>query len=294
LPGDEVWVAVGKGGQVLAYAAYTRELVGELQRRHDTWPVVTAALGRVATVGAIMASALKHPDHEITLQVQGGGPLGKLLVVASGDGAVRGYATEPHVELPLNAFNKLDVGGAVGQSGSLSVLKDIGLKEPYRGSVPLFSGESGEDFTYYFAVSEQTPSAVAVGVLVDVDYTVLTAGGVIIQLLPDAEDEVIAEVEQAVALLPNVTSLLRAGETPQDIVRRVLGDDVQWLDKRPVRFACTCNRDRLERVLLALGKTELTAILEEQGSAELVCHFCGEKYQFSAAEITSLRDVVAH
>ncbi|MCY0876201.1 MAG: Hsp33 family molecular chaperone HslO [Firmicutes bacterium] len=294
MPEDGIWVATALGGHALVYAAHTATLVGELQTRHDTWPVVTAALGRVATVSAMMAAGLKHADHQITVQVSGDGPIGKILVVANGQGHVRGYAVEPHVELPLNARQKLDVGGAVGTNGYLGVLKDLGLKEPYQGSVPLVSGEIGEDFTYYFAVSEQQPTAVAVGVLVNRDYSVWTAGGVIIQMLPGASEEEVVHVEKAIAELPNVTTLLRDGETPQDIVRRVFGDDVHWLDHKTVRFQCSCNRDRLERVLLSLGREELDSILEEQGEAELVCHFCGDKYHFDAQEIVALRDAATH
>lgn len=294
MPQDGIWIATGLQGHALAYAAYTAQLVGEMQQRHDTWPVVTAALGRVATVSAMMAAGLKHEDHQITVQVTGDGPIGKVLVVATGAGHVRGYAVEPHVELPLNERSKLDVGGAIGQNGYLAVLKDLGLKEPYQGSVPLVSGEIGEDFTYYFAVSEQQPTAVAVGVLVNRDYSVWTAGGVIVQMLPGATEEEVTQVETAVANLPNVTTLLRDGETPQDIVRRIFGDDVQWLDHKPVRFQCSCNRDRLERVLLSLGREELDAILKEQGEAELVCHFCGDRYHFTAHDIVALRDAATH
>ncbi len=287
---DYVVVATARGGQVAAYAATTRGLVEEMRRRHDTWPVVTAALGRVATVGAILTSTLKEERHQITLQVNGDGPAGRILVVATGTGDIRGYADEPHVHLPLNERNKLDVSGAVGKNGSLYVIKDLGLKEPYRGMVPITSGEIGEDFTYYFAVSEQTPSAVAVGVLVDVDLSVLAAGGILIHILPGAHDQDIAELEQILSDLPAVSSLLRDGLTPEDILYRVFPRDLRILERKEVRFQCNCGKDRLGRVLISLGKQELENLIEEQGHAELVCHFCSEKYYFSGDELKDLRD----
>jgi len=291
---DAIWVGTKEGSHVVIYAAYTRALVEELRVRHDTWPVVTAAMGRVATLAAMMTMSLKNPEHQITLQVQGDGPIGKVYMVATGEGTVRGYVNEPHVELPLNALGKLAVGAAVGQEGYVSVMRDLGLKEPYQGSVPLVSGEIGEDFTYYFAVSEQVPTAVAVGVLVERDYSVRAAGGLMIHILPGASDAEIAAVEAGVAELPNVTTLLDAGESPQQIAARVMGDGVHWTEQRSVRFACTCNRARLEQVLLALGREELEAMIEEQGEAELVCHFCGERYDFSETELRGLRDAALH
>ncbi|WP_419723367.1 Hsp33 family molecular chaperone HslO [Sulfoacidibacillus ferrooxidans] len=288
--GDYVLVATGHDGRVLAYAAYTRAIVGELQRRHQTWPVVTAALGRVATIGALLTATLKNDDHQVTLQIHGDGPAGKIVVVATGTGTVRGYVDNPFVDLPTNPFGKLDVSGAVGQEGALYVIKDLGLREPYRGSVPLVSGEIGEDFAYYFAVSEQIPSAVAVGVLVAPDLSVLAAGGIIVQMLPDATPEDIAEVEKKITELPQVTSLLHAGEKPEDLLVRILGDDVKILSEYPVVFECTCGKERLGKILVSLGKQELTEMLEEQGQAELVCHFCGEKYLFDYKELEGFRD----
>ncbi|PWI58463.1 Hsp33 family molecular chaperone HslO [Sulfoacidibacillus thermotolerans] len=287
---DYVIVATGREGRVLAYAAVTRSLVDELQRRHDTWPVVTAALGRVATMGALFTPTLKHEHHQVTLQIQGNGPAGKIVVVATGEGTVRGYVEHPHIDLPLNSAGKLDVGGAVGHEGALYVVKDLGLREPYRGHVPLVSGEIGEDFAYYFAASEQVPSAVAVGVLVAPDLSVLAAGGFVIQMLPEATPSDIAYVEEQVAQLPQVTSLLHEGDKPEDLLRRVLGDDMKVLARRPLIFACTCSKERLGRVLLSLGKQELTEILEEQGQAELICHFCNAKYLFDHEELMHLRD----
>lgn len=286
--GDHIVVATAKNDRVLAYAADTRELVEELRSRHDTWPVATAALGRVATVGALLTPTLKEVADQITLQVQGDGPLGKIVVVAAGDASVRGYVEEPHVDLPSNALGKLDVGRGVGQNGFLYVIKDLGLKEPYRSGVPLIAGEIGEDFTYYFAVSEQTPSVVAVGVLVDTDLSVLAAGGLLLHVLPGVDESTVAELETAISSLPSVTSLLHQGESPQDILRRLFATDLRILETRSVRFACTCGRARLANVLVTLGAKELSDMLVEQGQAELVCHFCGERYLYETDELQIL------
>ncbi|MHB1630523.1 MAG: Hsp33 family molecular chaperone HslO [Bacilli bacterium] len=291
---DYVVVATVKNGGVLAYAATTRHLVGELQRRHDTWPVVTAALGRVATMGALLTAGLKHEEHRVTLQVQGGGPIGKIVVVATGRGTVKGYADEAHVDFPLNEFGKLDVRSAVGQQGSVYVWKDLGLREPYRGSAPIVSGEIGEDFTHYFAVSEQTPSAVALGVLVAPDLSVLAAGGLLLQILPDAAEATVAYAERGIAELPQVTNLLYQGEDPESLLHRVLGDDVAILSKQPIAFSCSCSKERLGRVLLSLGKQALTDLLEEQGHAELVCHFCSERRLFDSQELCELREAAKY
>ncbi len=285
---DRIVTATGFSGSVLAYVCSTKNLVEELRRRHDLWPVVTAALGRTATVGAILGSSLKHSEHQVTIQIQGDGPIGKMLVVATGERTVRGYADEPHIELPLKANGKLDVGQAVGTDGSLSVIKDMGLREPYRGSVPLVSGELGEDFTYYFAISEQTPSAVSVGVLVDRDYSVKSAGGLILQVLPGATEQIVSDMETALQSLPSMTSMLDAGESLIDILQRIFGSDYKVLDEHPVHFACTCSKPRLAGILVSLGKDELVSLLEDQGQAELICHFCEEHYQFSGSELADL------
>lgn len=285
---DCIITATGFSGSVLAYVCSTRNLVEELRRRHDLWPVVTAALGRSATVGAILGSTLKRTDHQVTIQIQGDGPIGKILVVATGERTVRGYVDEPHIELPLKANGKLDVGQAVGHDGSLSVIKDMGMREPYRGSVPLVSGELGEDFTYYFAVSEQTPSAVSVGVLVDRDYSVKSAGGLILQVLPGATEQIVSDMEKALQTLPAMTTMLDAGDSLLGILGRVFGSDFKVLDEQLVHFACTCSKSRLAGILVSLGKDELISMLEEQGQAELICHFCEEHYQFSGSELADL------
>jgi molecular chaperone Hsp33 len=275
-------------GQLRGFAALTTELVGELQRRHHTWPVASAALGRTATVGAMMGMMLKSERDRLTIQIKGDGPLGQIVVDADAQGHVRGYVDNPAVDLPLNAAGKLDVAGAVGK-GMLYVIKDLGLKEPYRGASPIVSGELGDDFTYYFTSSEQIPSAVGVGVLVDRDASILAAGGFIVQVMPGADDAVITAVEQQLAKVTSVTDLIRQGASPEDLLQAVLGDtDMQVHQRQPLSFACRCSRERIANVLRGLGKEDLQKLLEEQGQAEVHCHFCNERYVFDRDELTTM------
>lgn len=284
---DYLLRATALNGKVRAFAILTKQLVEELRRRHQTTPTATAALGRTASAAAMMGAMLKG-DERLTVQVKGGGPIGQIMVDADARGEVRGYVDNPDVDLPLNAVGKLDVAGAVGTDGFLYVTKDLGLKEPYSGSIPIISGELAEDFTYYFAKSEQTPSAVALGVLVDVDYTVKTAGGFIVQLLPGLTDKEISEIEQQLSQIPPITTLLERGEDLESILKTLL-PDVQILERREdVRFQCKCSRDRVERTMISLGRAELQSLLEEEGRAELVCHFCNEKYQFTGDDLREL------
>lgn len=277
------------GGKIRVFAARTTQLVSELQRRHQTLPTATAALGRTATAGAIMGAMLKG-EEKLTVQVKGDGPVGQVVVDANAYGEVRGYVDNPEVMLPSNAQGKLDVAGAVGTTGYLHVIKDLGLKEPYRGSIPLVSGELGEDFTYYFAVSEQTPSAVGLGVLVDVDGSVIHAGGFIVQLMPGLTDEEITRLEQAVGTMPHVTALLDQGETPEGILRRIVGDDLQIHDTMELKFQCKCSEERVAQTLISLGESELQQIIEDDGKAEVVCHFCNEAYTFDRDQLEKLLD----
>lgn len=283
---DYIIRATALEGKVRAFAARTTGLVEELRRRHHTSPTATAALGRASTAAAMMGAMLKN-EEKLTVQVKGNGPLGQIVVDANAKGDVRGYVENPNVDLPLNAKGKLDVAGAVGTEGFLNVIKDLGLKEPYQGSVPLVSGELGEDFTYYFAKSEQTPSAVAVGVLVDVDLRVKAAGGFIIQLLPGLPDEEITLIENELGRLAPVTALIDEGEEMEAILGKVLGS-VQILQKLPVRFRCQCSRRRVEHMLVSLGEQELRDILDERGQAEVVCHFCNEPYVFGTGELQAI------
>lgn len=274
------------GGKVRAFAVRTTALVEELRRRHDTYPTTTAALGRTVTAASMMGAMLKG-EERLTIQIQGDGPVGQIVADANAKGEVRGYVKNPHVHLPSNSLGKLDVAGAVGTTGFIHVTKDLGLKEPYRGSIPIVSGELGEDFTYYFAVSEQTPSAVGLGVLVDTDSSVIVAGGFIVQLLPGLSDEEIDAIEQAVGKMPPVTSLLDQGMELDEMLRKLL-PDIQILEEMDIHFSCQCSQERVERTLISLGKDELTTLLEDEETTEVVCDFCNEPYAFSNPEIEKL------
>jgi molecular chaperone Hsp33 len=275
------------GGKLRVFAVRTTELVEELRVRQGTLPTATAALGRAATAGAMMGAMLKGKE-KLTIQVKGDGPIGQIVIDANADGEVRGYVEHPQVLLASNALGKLDVAGAVGRSGHIHVIKDLGLRDPYRGSIPIISGELGEDFTYYFATSEQTPSVVGLSVLVDEYGRVLKAGGFIVQVLPGIGDEELAKLEQAVAVLPPISALLDQGETPEGLLRWVAGDELELLDTMPIAFKCKCSRDRIEGTLISLGEKELTEIIEEDGKAEIICHFCGEKYSFDRPQLEAL------
>ncbi|MUT67670.1 Hsp33 family molecular chaperone HslO [Paenibacillus sp. NEAU-GSW1] len=275
------------GGKIRVFAVRTTQLVSELQRRHGTLPTATAALGRTATAGAIMGAMLKG-EEKLTVQVKGNGPIGQIVVDANAHGQVRGYVDNPDVLLPSNAHGKIDVAGGVGTDGYLHITKDLGLKEPYRGSVPLISGELAEDFTYYFALSEQTPSAVGLGVLVDTDGSVIHAGGFIVQLLPGLTDAEITRLEQAIGAMPHVTACLEQGETPEEILHRLVGDDLHIHDTMDIVFQCACSSDRVAQTLVSLGESELQQIIEEDGEAEIVCHFCNEAYTFDREQLEQL------
>ncbi|MEK3784797.1 MULTISPECIES: Hsp33 family molecular chaperone HslO [Paenibacillus] len=273
-------------GRVRAFAIRTTELVEELRRRHDTFPTATAALGRTVTAAAMMGAMLKG-EEKLTVQVKGDGPIGQVVADANAKGEVRGYVNEPHVHLPSNRLGKLDVAGAVGTTGFINITKDLGLKEPYRGSIPIVSGELGEDFTYYFAKSEQTPSAVGLGVLVNEDNSVIVAGGFIIQLLPGLNDAEITAIEHAVGALPPVTSLLDEGLELEEMLHRML-PDVQVLDEMDIHFRCQCTRERVEATLISLGQSELEQMIEDDEQVEVVCHFCNEAFQFDKDELQQL------
>ncbi|GAV15931.1 MULTISPECIES: Hsp33 family molecular chaperone HslO [Paenibacillus] len=276
----------GLGGKVRIFAARTTNLVNELQRRHGTYPTATAALGRTVTAAAMMGAMLKG-EEKLTVQVKGDGPIGQVVADANARGEIRGYVTHPQVHLASNAEGKLDVAGAVGRSGFIHITKDLGLKEPYRGSSPIISGELGEDFTYYFATSEQTPSAVGLGVLVDTDNSVLHAGGFIIQLLPGLSDEEITEIEQSLSTLPPVTALLDQGMELDELVTWIV-KDVHIMDRMSLVFQCQCSRERVESTLISLGQEELRAIINEDHKAEVVCHFCNEAYAFNRDDLEKL------
>lgn len=275
-------------GQVRVFAVRTTQLINELQRRHQTLPTTTAALGRTVTAAAMMGAMLKG-EEKLTIQIKGDGPIGQVVADANAKGEVRGYVTNPDVHLPSNAEGKLDVAGAVGREGFIYVTKDLGLKEPYRSSSPIISGELGEDFTYYFAVSEQTPSAVGLGVLVDTDHSVIHAGGFIIQLLPGLSDEQITKIEHSLSMLPPVTSLLDQGLEPEEVLSWIV-DDVQIMEHLPIVFSCHCSRERVERALISLGQDEIQHLIADKGQAEAQCHFCNEWYHFNREQLEALAE----
>ncbi|GAB6875834.1 hypothetical protein JCM13210_05600 [Thermaerobacter litoralis] len=286
--GDYLVRAVAGDGLVRVLACRTTRLVEEARRRHDTWPTATAALGRVLTATALLAAQLKD-DATVTVRVAGSGPLGAILATGEAGGAVRGYVRNPHVDLPLRPDGKLDVGGAVGLPGFLHVTRDLGLATPYTGSVPLVSGEIGDDVTAFLVQSDQTPSVVGLGVLVNPSGEVRAAGGFMLQLLPGHPEDWAQDLEANVRNLQGISRLIDAGLTPEAMVERALaGFEPRILDRQPLAFRCRCDRQRVERALISLGPEELETILREDGGAELRCHFCGETYRLSGAELEAL------
>lgn len=282
---DRIVRAITSDGAVMAAAITARELVEQARQLHTTLPVATAALGRSLMAASLMGNQLKGEKDTVSLQFRGGGPLGAITCVSDSNGNVRGYVQNPYVHLPEKYQGKLDVGTAVGRDGTLTVIKDLGMKEPYVGSVPLVSGEIAEDVTSYFAVSEQFPTACALGVLVERDQSVSAAGGYLIQLLPGADDGTIDKVEQGVRAFGSVTPHLRQGMTPEEMLRTILSDfEVEFLDETPVAYRCTCNRERYQRALLSLGRGELADLAQDPAGIELKCQFCGRAYHFSQEE----------
>ena len=280
--------ATAANGQVRAFGVTSRELTETAKNAHDTSPVATAALGRLMSAAVMMGADLKGENDLLTLRMEGDGPMGGLLATADSHGNVKGYAFHPEVLLPPNAKGKLDVGGALG-AGMLSVVKDIGLKEPYVGQTNLVSGEIAEDLTYYYATSEQIPCSIALGVLMNKDNTVRQAGGFMIQLLPGASDELIDRLEERLGSLPSITALLDAGKTPEEILSGLLGDfDLEILEKKPVQFHCDCSRERVERAIVSIGKKEIREMIEEGKPIEAGCQFCNKKYSFSVEELEEL------
>lgn len=287
---DYLVKAIGFEGKVRAYAIKSTNMVGEAVRRHGTWPTASAALGRAMTGTTLMGAMLKG-EEKLTVKIEGGGPIGPIIVDSNAKGETRGYVANPKVDFELNQHGKLDVARAVGKDGLLAVVKDLGMRDHFTGSVPLISGELGEDFTYYFASSEQTPSSVGVGVLVNPDMSILAAGGFIIQLMPGADDETIDFIEKRLSTLPPVSKLIEAGMPPEELLLALLGDDhVKIIDKMDVTFKCNCSKERIASALISLGKEELTDIIEKDGQAETECHFCNEKYMFTKAELQELRE----
>lgn len=287
--GDQLVRAITKDGMVKAVAVTTRELTERARQIHRTLPVATAALGRTLAAASMMGNALKEDGASLTLRIQGGGPLGILLAVSDNQGNVRGTVDNPAVDIPLRPDGKLDVGAAVGCDGTLTVIRDLHMKNPYVGSVGLLGGEIAEDLAAYFVESEQIPTACGLGVLVDRDQSVLAAGGYLIQLLPGAGEDVITKVEGGVMAAGSVTGLLSGSAGPEEMLRQVLSDfELEILERSPVEYRCDCSRDRMERALISLGPEELRGIIDEQGGAELTCRFCDNAQNFTKEELEAL------
>ena len=286
---DYIVRATAANAQIRAFAITSRETVEHARAAHNLSPVVTAALGRLMTGGVMMGSMLKGEKDMLTLQVKGAGPVHGLTVTADSQGNVKGYADNPQAMMPPNSVGKLDVGGVIG-AGALTVMKDMGLKEPYSSTTELTTGEIGDDLTYYFAASEQIPSSVALGVLMEKNNTVKQAGGFIIQLMPFTSEEVTAKLEEKLTRMSSVTALLEQGMTPEQILETVLGDmGLEITDTLPVHFFCNCSKERVEKVLLSLGKKELQELIDEGRDVKLNCHFCNTDYVFSAEELRKIR-----
>lgn len=285
---DYIIRATAANDQIRAFAAVTTEMVETAREHHNTSPVATAALGRLLTAGAMMGSMMKGEKDVLTLQIKAGGPLQGITVTADSQGNIKGYVGNPDVCIPANSKGKLDVAGAVGP-GFLTVIKDMGLKEPYSGQVMLQTCEIAEDLTYYFATSEQVPSAVGLGVLMNKNNTVRQAGGFIVQLMPFAEEEVISRLEQNVQKINSVTNLLEEGHTPESLLEKVLeGFDVQINEKMDTRFRCNCSKERVAKALISIGRKELNEMIQEGKPIEMNCHFCNTNYNFTVEELKEI------
>jgi molecular chaperone Hsp33 len=281
--------ALAYEGFVRAYAVNATETIAEAQRRHDTWNTSSAALGRTM-IGALMLGATLKGEDKMTVKIEGNGPAGAIVVDSNGKGEVKGYIKNPHISLPLNEVGKIDVRGAVGTEGMFTVIKDLGLKEPFSGQTPIVSGEIGEDFTYYLAVSEQIPSAVGVSVLVDTDDSIKTAGGFMIQIMPGASDEIIDQIEARLKETARISTLLDEGQTPEEILQKLLAtDDVEFLETMSVQFKCDCSKEKFASAIITLGAEQIQELIDQDHGAEAVCAFCNNKYEYSEADLYELK-----
>lgn len=276
-------------GGIRVFVAITTDMVNHAQKIHHTFPVATAALGRTLTIASIIGAGLKNETDTTTIQFKGDGPLGSIVAVTDSNAHVRGYVVNPFVDLPLNKKGKLDVGGAVGK-GYLNVIRDLGMKEPYAGQVPIVTGEIAEDLTYYFARSEQIPTAIGLGVLVNPDNSVKAAGGFMLQLMPEATEEVAAELEEKVRTLEPITTMIEKGMSAEDIFFHITDGFSMLMDNNGIEpeYECKCSKERMEKALISIGREELESIIKEQGEAELTCQFCDNKYKFSREELEIL------
>ncbi len=286
--GDYIVRAMAADQQIRAFAITSKDLVEKAREAHNTSPVATAALGRLLSAGAMMGVMMKGDKDVLTLQMKGSGPLGGVTVTANSKGEVKGYVDHPDAMLPPNAQGKLDVGGGIG-IGILNVIKDMGLKEPYNGSVELKTGEIGDDLTYYFAVSEQIPSSVGLGVLMNKDNTVKQAGGFIIQLMPFVDEKVVDRLEEKLAEVKSVTTMLDNGYTPEMILEELLGEfGLEITDTMPTEFHCNCDKERVEKALISVGRKSLNDMVQDGKTIEVNCHFCNAKYEFTVEELKNL------
>ncbi len=290
---DELIIASALNDRVRIRAVSTTGLCEEARKCHDLYPASCAALGRTMSAALLIASDLKSPEEHVSVRIDGGGPAGRIGVEADGQGNVRGFIGDPHVYFYRESDGKIDVGRAVGSDGSLTVSRDMGLKEPFTGVVKLRSGEIADDFAWYFAVSEQTPSVVALGVLVETDLSVRAAGGMIIQLLPDAGEEVISEVEKTTAAMKPMSAYIDGGKKPEEIILGLFPDAV-IMEKRDVRWHCDCSRERFADALVLVAEDELEKLIEEDKGAEIVCQYCSKKYQFSEDDLKAILERRRH
>lgn len=283
---DKLVIATAQEGQIRIIGATTTNLVNEGVRIHDCTPTAAAALGRMLTAGALMGAMLKSDKDSLTIQISGGGEAKGVVVTAYPSGIVKGYIGNPYIDLPANEKGKLDVGGAIGRQGNLMVIRDMGLKEPYIGQVPIVSGEIGEDLAYYFTISEQTPSAVALGVLVDKDLSIKAAGGFIIQMLPGANELVADLVTYRLQEIPSVTDMISGGKGIEDILNYIFEDmNLNIIGEAVPQYRCDCSRDRVERALISVGYNDLQEVYEDGKSESIQCHFCNKSYEFTNEEI---------
>lgn len=286
---DKLTKAVTKNGLIRIYAVNSKNIVQSAHDFHKTLPLATAALGRLLTGAVIMGKMMKQADSSLTLQLQGDGPLGRVLAVANSKGEVKGYIENPFADLPLNRVGKLDVGGGVGQNGYLSVVKDLRMKEPYIGQVPLQTGEVGDDLAFYFAQSEQVPSLVALGVLVDRDYSVKQAGGFVVQIMPDCDEFNLKKFEKAAENITSVTQMLERGLSNKELICEVMKDfEIEILEESEVGYVCDCCDERMRRAIISLGRKEIQDIIDEQGEAEIVCQFCNKEYRYDKVALEEM------
>lgn len=286
---DKLIRGIAKDGMIRIIAASTTNLVDEATKIHNCTPTAAAALGRLLTAGTLMGVMSKSKEDKLTLQISGGGPAQSLMVTAYSDGTVKGYIGNSNIDIPPNDKGKLDVGSAIGKSGNLTVIRDLGLKEPYVGQVPIYTGEIGDDLAYYFTVSEQTPSAVALGVLVDTDYSIKASGGFIIQMMPGADELVADLLTYRLEEIDSITQMLSKGMNIEEIIKYIFEDmDLKIIDSLIPKFKCDCSRERVEKALISIGKKDLEEIYDDEKTEELKCHFCNKAYLFSHEDIGEL------